>query len=170
MNAGAWERELAAYRKEFINSKGWNDKQAARYIRDAWASWRDGRLKISPATSERPSGALPVFQFRTHVAWKLPLILSFQVREEFHLQGVALVKSLSPQEQVFALIDEQGSSIPAQSKEVELKRELAQQAASNLVCSLANDELRQAGDAVYLAILAAIKFGRRQVLAEEIFR
>jgi hypothetical protein len=78
------ERELAAYRKEFINSKEWSEKQVASWIRDAWAYFDNGELAISLETR---SDALPVFQFRTPAGWKLPLLLRLHVLEQFRLQG-----------------------------------------------------------------------------------
>jgi hypothetical protein len=127
MNAGAWKRELAAYRKKFINSKGWSEKQVASWIRDAWAYFDNGELAIPLETR---SDALPVFQFRTPAGWKLPLLLRLHVLEQFRLQGRlqgdSSVKSLTPREEVFALIREQGSTITGQSGQSELKRELAE--------------------------------------------
>ena len=37
MKANDWERELASYKKQFVDSQGWNEKQEANYVRDAWA-------------------------------------------------------------------------------------------------------------------------------------
>ena len=166
IKAGDWERELAAYRKEFIESKGWNEKQAANWIRDAWAYWHDGQLKISVAKAEAPADALPVFQFRSPAGWKLLPAVVLQVSEKFRLQGYDLVKSLTPREQVYAKIAEQGS--PGQSKESELKRELSQQAAGSLadICDRYESEPEAAEDCFWQAILAAIQLGRRQAIAE----
>jgi hypothetical protein len=167
MNAGAWKRELAAYRKEFINSKGWSEKQVASWIRDAWAYFDNGELAIPLETR---SDALPVFQFRTPAGWKFPLLLRLHVLEQFRLQGRlqgdSSVKSLTPREEVFALIREQGSTITGQSGQSELKRELAEREARNLSWFLDSEEFDRAGDPVWYAISAAYQFGRLQLLAE----
>ena len=172
-NAGTWERELADYRKELINSQGWNDKQAANYIRDAWASWRDWRLAISLARGKAPAGALPVFQHRTPLGWQLPLPLRIHVVEKLRLQRDDALVSVTPREQVFAMIAEQGappggSLLEAQIKESELKRIRAQQAARNVlfICDSYESEPEAAEACFWQAILAAFRFGRRQLLSE----
>ena len=161
-----WERELAAYKKEFIESQGWNEKQAANWSRDAWAYPHDGQLAISLAREDIPADALPVFQFRSPAGWKLLPAVLLQVSEKFRLQGYDLVKSLTPREQVYAKIAEQGP--PGQSKESELKRELSQQAAGSLadICDRYESEPEAAEDCFWQAILAAIQLGRRQAIAE----
>ena len=172
-NAGTWERELADYRKEFINSQGWNDKQAASYIRDAWVCWRDWRLAISLAREKAPAGALPVFQHRTPLGWQVPLPLRIHVFEKLRLQRDDALVSMTPREQVFAMIAEQGappggSLLEAPIKESELKRIIAQQAARNVlfICDSYESEPETAEACFWQAILAAFRFGRRQLLSE----
>jgi hypothetical protein len=170
-NAGTWERELADYKKQFIESQGWNDKQAASYIRDALACLRNGRLTILPAQGEAPADALPVFQFRTPQGWRLPFLLQLQVSERLRPEMDAPGVGLGARERVFAMTAKQG--LPPEGdllknamEESELKRIIAQQAARDLENICVSDEFQTAGDSVWQAILVAYRFGRRQLLSE----
>ena len=171
MNLDDWERELVVYRKEFIKLQGWNDKQAESYIRDGWACLRDGRLAILSAEEEAPLDALPVFQFRTPQGWRLPVPLQLHLSTLLRPKEDAPSGGLGPRERVFALIAKQGPPpkgdlLKRKFKASELKRVIAQQAASRLEDICDSDEFETADDSVWQAILAAIQFGRRQLLAE----
>jgi hypothetical protein len=171
MKAGSWERELAAFKTRFVKSQGWNEKQAASYIRDARACLRDGRLAILPAEGEAPGDALPVFQFRTPQGWRLPVPLQLQLSTRLRPQADASGGGLGPRERVLAMIAEQGSppqgALPkGRIKQSELKRTIAQQAARDLENICDCYEFEMACDSVWQAVLAAIRFGRRQQLAE----
>jgi hypothetical protein len=171
MTADEWERQLAAYKAEFINSQGWNKKQAASYIRDAWANLNDGKLEILVEKGENSANALPVFQYRTPLGWKLPPPLRLHVWEQLRAQANDFLRRLTPREQVFAMIAEQGlppeGDLPeGQFGESELKRIMAQQAAADLELICDCDEFETASDRFFQAILAAIRFGQRLLLAE----
>ncbi len=153
MKVGDWEKDLADYKKEFIESQGWNEKQAASYIRDAWVRWRDGRLAILPAKGEAHDSALPVFQFRNSQGWRLPVPLLLHVLDTLRPQGDNLSSGLMPREQVYATIAEQGPPpegdlLTEQIKPSELKRIIAQQAAGRLadICDRYDSEPEAADD------------------------
>ena len=153
MNLDDWERELVVYRKEFIKLQGWNDKQAESYIRDGWACLRDGRLEILSAEEEAPLDALPVFQFRTPQGWRLPVPLQLHLSTLLRPQADAPSGGLGPRERVFALIAKQGPPpkgdlLERKFKASELKRVIAQQAASHLEDICDSDEFETANDSV----------------------
>jgi hypothetical protein len=159
-----WKRSLAAFKKSFAKSQGWNETEAESFIRDAWAYLRGGQLVVS-ANGKAPANAQPVFEFRTPTGWRLPPPLRLHVWERLRPKAEVAVRSLGPRERIFALIDTQDWP-KGNNKDSKLKWSLARQAAANLERHLESDELQAASDAVWQAILAAIQFGRRQLLAE----
>ena len=88
MNLDDWEGNLRSTGRSSSSYKGWNNKQAERYIRDGWASWRDGRLKISRGRRKRPSTHCRFFNSALRRAWRLPY-LAIPRLARFHPQGDA---------------------------------------------------------------------------------
>lgn len=164
-----WETFLSGYRQKFVRDQGWTDRQAKDLVRDAFATVEGGRVVHSASGA---SDSLPVFLFRSPLGWKIPVPLLIQIAEHFEQKRTSSLDRSSRKrvEEVlrpFLALDELETS-RKQLTEAEFKMLMAAQAARNVDLSCDSEELWGVveREEFWLVIEAAIRFGRRQLLAE----
>ena len=76
-------------------------------MRDAWAWWEDGQISTSPKDGPRPEAAIPIFEFRTPMGWRVPAEVQWYGATELCSDGGSSIDGKSPEEKVIAMLEAQ---------------------------------------------------------------
>jgi hypothetical protein len=157
---------LADFRQRFIKAKGWDEKEAKRRTKDAWACVLDGRIVELPRGEKLPADAVPIFLIKTPGSWKPPIEI------EERLTGLvtrALTSERSPRDILLGLLAKiEHPEGEDESEEIKQKRDSAAFWAEQLLDACKDPALAEAvkSDPFWQALISAFQAGRRLTVLE----